>query len=168
MSKKSKQKSVNGKGKEKSEKKLKLCLISSSGGHFEQLCMLKKLGENHDIFMVTEKTKYGGDADYYLSQTGLKDFLWVFKMIGNCFKTLRFWRKEKPDVVITTGTMIAIPVCLLAKLRKKKGIYIETFSRIHNCTRAGKLLYKRADLFIYQWETLKEFYPDGVYGGSIY
>ena len=150
------------------EKRLKLCLISSSGGHFEQLCMLKKLSDKHDIFMVTEKTKYGGNADYYLSQTGLKDFWWVFKMIGNCFKTLKFWRKEKPDVVITTGTMIAIPVCLWAKVCKKKVVYIETFSRIHNCTRAGKFMYKRADLFIYQWETLKEFYPDGVYGGSIY
>ena len=46
------------------EKRLKLCLISSSGGHFEQLCMLKKLSDKHDIFMVTEKTKYGGNADY--------------------------------------------------------------------------------------------------------
>ena len=64
--------------------------------------------------------------------------------------------------------MIAIPVCLWAKFRKKKVIYIETFSRIHNCTRTVKLMYKFADLFIYQCETLKEFYPNGVYGGSIY
>lgn len=149
-------------------KRMKLCLISSSGGHFEQLCMLKKLENKYDLFLVTEKTKYSGDANYYLYQTGLKDIFCIFKMIGNCFKTLKFWMREKPDAVITTGTMIAIPVCLLARLCKKKVIYIETFSRIHNCTRTGRFMYKHSDLFIYQWETLKEFYPDGVYGGSIY
>ena len=152
----------------KTEKKKKLCLISSSGGHYEQLSMLKKLDDKYDLFWVTEKTDYNGNADYYLSQTGLKDWCMPFKMIGNCFKTLRFWLKEKPQAVITTGTMVALPVCFLAKICRKKVIYIETFARVRDCTRAGKLMYKIADLFIYQWEYLEEFYPKGVYGGSIY
>jgi len=29
-------------------------------------------------------------------------------------------------------------------------------------------MYKRADLFIVQWENLKEIYPDAIYGGSLY
>lgn len=149
-------------------KRQKLCLISSSGGHYEQLSMLKKLGEKYDLFWVTEKTDYKGNANYYLYQTGLKDWRMPFKMVANCFKTLRFWIKEKPNAVITTGTMVALPVCFLAKLLRKKVIYIETFARVRDCTRAGKLMYKVADLFIYQWEYLKEFYPEGVYGGSIY
>ncbi len=40
------------------ENKKKICLISSSGGHFEQLLMLRKLSEEFEIFIVTEKTKY--------------------------------------------------------------------------------------------------------------
>lgn len=150
------------------KKRMKLCLISSSGGHYEQLSMLKKLEEKYDLFWVTEKTDYKGNANYYLAQTGLKDWAMPFKMIGNCFRTVNFWLKEKPQAVITTGTMVALPVCFLAKLCRKKVIYIETFARVRDCTRAGKLMYKIADLFIYQWEYLKEFYPNGVYGGSIY
>jgi len=152
----------------KIEKRVKICLISSSGGHYEQLRMLKVLGEKYDIFWVTEQTGYRGEADYYLTQTGLKDWKFPFKMIGNCIKTLKFWRKEKPSVVITTGTMIALPVCLLAKMRGRKVIFIETFARVKDRTRTGKLMYKIADLFIYQWEQLAEFYPNGIYGGSIY
>lgn len=152
----------------KEKKRAKICLISSSGGHFEQLSMLKKLGEKYDIFLVTEKTDYKGNADYYLTQTGSKDILWPFKMIGNCFKTLGFWIKEKPEFVITTGTLIALPVCLLAKICRKKVIYIETFARVNDCTRTGKMMYKIVDLFIYQWEPLAKFYPKGIYGGSIY
>lgn len=149
-------------------KRLKICMISSSGGHYEQLRMLKGLSEKYDLFWVTENTDFKSDADYYLTQTGLNDKLMIFRMISNLFKTLKFWRKEKPAAVITTGTMIAIPVCFLAKLRKKKVIYIESFARVRDCTRTGKLMYKYADLFIYQWEYLKDIYPNGVYGGSIY
>ena len=150
--------------------KKKICLISSSGGHYEQLQMLKPLGEKHNIFWVTEKADYSGNADYYLLQTGTNEFLLVFlaKMLINSFKTIGIWIKEKPDVVVTTGTMIALPISFLAKLLRKKVIYIETFARIYDCTRAGKLMYKFADLFIYQWEPLKKHYPKGVYGGSIY
>ncbi len=149
-------------------KKVKLCLISSSGGHYEQLSMLKPLSEKYDVFWVTEKTDYKGNADYYLYATGSNDKMVLFKLIANCFKTLHFWLKEKPSFVITTGTLVALPVCFLAKLLRKKVVFIETFARVTDCTRMGKLMYKIADLFIYQWEELAEFYPNGVYGGSIY
>lgn len=130
--------------------------------------MLSVLGENNDIFWVTEKVDYSSKADYYLIQTGLKDKKFLFRMIINLFKTLKIWLKEKPDYVITTGTMIVIPMAFLAKILGKKLIYIESFARIHDATRTGRLMYKYADLFIIQWETLKEIYPNAVYGGSIY
>ena len=109
---------------EKATEKMKLCLISSSGGHYEQLNMLKKLGEKYDLFWVTEKTDYKGNADYYLFQTGLKDKWMPVKMMGNCFKTLDFWLKEKPQAVITTGTMVALPACFLAKICRKKVVFL--------------------------------------------
>ena len=40
------------------ETKQKICLVSSSGGHFEQLLCLRKLSEDYDCFILTEKTKY--------------------------------------------------------------------------------------------------------------
>lgn len=146
----------------------KVCLISSSGGHYEQLSMLRKLEEKYSIFWVTEKTDYQSDADYYLPQTGSNDKWLLLKLAAMGVKTLGIWLKERPDAVITTGTLVAIPMCLLAKLLGKKVIYIESFARVRDCTRAGKLMYKFADLFIYQWEELQEFYPKGVFGGSIY
>lgn len=101
-------------------------------------------------------------------QSGLKDWLFPIKTLLNSFKTIYIIAKERPDFVVTTGTMVAIPMCLFLKMFKKKVIYIETFSRVTNCTRAGKFMYGKADLFIYQWEQLAKYYPDGVYGGSIY
>ena len=148
--------------------KKKICLISSSGGHFEQLKMLKKLEDDYDVFWVTEKTEYTENADYFLLQTGLKDKKYKSKTFKNLIESIKIWRIEKPDFVISTGTMVALPMFLLAKLHRKKIIYIETFARVYDGTKAGKLMYKYSDLFIYQWEPLAEVYPEGIFGGSIY
>ena len=40
------------------EKRIKLCFAASSGGHFEQITMLRPLMEKYDSFVVTEKTHY--------------------------------------------------------------------------------------------------------------
>lgn len=150
------------------KKNIKICLISSSGGHYEQLKMLKPLEEKYDIFWVTEKTDYLTNANYFLLQTGIKDKFCFIKIIMNFIKTVYIWFKERPDYVVTTGTMIVFPMAFMAKMFKKKFIYIETFARVYDGTRVGKILYRYADLFIIQWESLKKIYPKSIYGGSIY
>jgi len=157
------------KNKNKYKKKnIKICLISSSGGHYEQLKMLKPLEKKYNVFWITEKTDYFSHADYFLLQTGMKDKFYLIKTIINFIKSVYIWIKERPDYIVTTGTMIVFPMAFIAKILKKKLIFIETFARVYDGTRAGKILYKYSDLFIIQWESLKEIYPKAVYGGSIY
>jgi beta-1,4-N-acetylglucosaminyltransferase len=152
----------------KKKDKPKVCLISSSGGHYEQLKRLKPLGEKYNVYFVTEKTYYKSEAKYHLFQGRPTKIGSFFILILNSFKSLGIWIKERPDYVVTTGTMVALPTLMLAMLFHKKTIYIETFARIYDGTKAGKFFYGKTDLFLYQWETLKEIYPDGVFGGSIY
>ena len=59
-------------------------------------------------------------------------------------------------------------MCLLAKLFRKKVIYIETFANIKTKTITGRILYKIADLFIVQWESMLKLYPKAIYGGWIF
>ena len=148
--------------------KPKLCLVSSSGGHFEQLQKLKVLIEKYDGFIVTEKTKFKNNANYLMIQTDLKDKLMIFKMIWNFIYTIFIWIKEKPDFIITTGTMVAYPFYLLSILFKKKFIFIETFGRANMPTVAGKMMEKHSDLFIVQWESQKKHYKKAIYGGCLY
>ncbi|MDE6848090.1 MAG: polysaccharide biosynthesis protein, partial [Ruminococcus sp.] len=61
-----------------------------------------------------------------------------------------------------------IPMCLIAKIFRKKIIYIESFAKIKSPTATGKLLYKFADKFYVQWESMLEFYPKAKYIGGIY
>ena len=152
----------------KHNRKPRLCLVSSSGGHWEQLKKFDPLLDKYDGFYITEKTQFPAKAKYLMIQTDLKDRLMVPKMLINTLRTLGIWFKERPDFIITTGTMIAYPFYLLAVLFHKKIIYIETFGRANMPTVAGKMMEKHADLFIVQWETQVKHYKKAVYGGCLY
>ena len=154
------------------KKNKKICFAASSGGHFEQLLMLKPLMEKYDSFVITEKNMYSVSVDnrkmYYMKQVNRKEKTFAFKLLANAFKSFFIFIKERPDVVITTGVLAMIPICLLAKLFHKKLIYIESFAKVTSPTETGKMMYKYADRFYVQWESMKEFYPNAICLGGIY
>lgn len=151
---------------------MKICFAASSGGHFEQLMMLKPLMEKYDSFILTEKTSYKasieGSKTYYLGQINRKELLFGFKFLGCILKSGYIFLKERPDLVICTGVLAMIPICRIAKLFGKKLIYIESFAKVTSPTMSGKHLYPLADQFYVQWESMKEIYPDAIYEGGIY
>lgn len=147
----------------------KICFVSSSGGHWEQLQKLEPLAQKYEGFFVTEKTKFEASlANYLMIQTGLKDKLMIPKMIWNTIYSILIWIKERPDFVITTGTMVAYPFYLMTVLFNKKFVFIETFGRANMPTIAGEKMEKHTDLFIVQWESQKKFYKKAIYGGCLY
>lgn len=153
-------------------KKRKICFAASSGGHYEQLMMLKPLMEKYDSFILTEKTQYeakvAGEKTYYLKQVNRKEKTFLLRMLQNVFLTFGIFLKEKPNVVICTGVLAMIPMCLLVKLFGGKLIYLESFAKVTSPTETGKLLYRFADQFYVQWEPMKKVYPKAIYLGGIY
>lgn len=150
----------------------KICLAASSGGHYEQLMMLKPLLEKHEGFILTEKTAYLADVKdektYHLLQVNRKEAGFIFRMMINALYSFFICIKERPDVVICTGVLAMIPMCLLVKCFGGKLIFIESFAKSVSPTETGKLLYKFADRFYVQWPTMLKFYPDAIYLGGIY
>ena len=61
-----------------------------------------------------------------------------------------------------------IPMCIIMKLFGKEVIYIESFAKVTSATETGKVLYKFADRFFVQWETMKDIFPKATYVGGIY
>lgn len=155
------------------QKRTKICLISSSGGHFEQLLMLQDLKKQNDLFIVTEKTAYNKQdkkIKHFLPQVNRKELFFLPKMLAIFVKSLFIFIKEKPDVIISTGVLAALPMLFFGHLFKKKVIYIESFAKINDPTMTGNLVYKKhwANQFYVQWEPMKKFYPNAIYAGGIY
>ena len=153
-----------------SKENLKVCLVGSSGGHLTHLYMLTPFWENKDRFWVTFDKQ---DAKsilkdermypcYYPTNRNIKNLI---RNIGVAWKVLR---KEKPDVIISSGAAVAVPFFYLGKLFGKKLIYIEVFDRIDKPTMTGKMVYPIVDKFIVQWEEQKEVYKKAINLGSIF
>lgn len=151
---------------------MKIVFAASSGGHFEQLMMLKPLMEKYDSFILTEKTDYEvakkDVRTLYVKQINRREILFPFKFIGNYIRSLRIYYKEKPDVMITTGVLAIIPMALIMKFHGKKIVYIESFAKVTSKTLSGKLIYKFADQFYVQWEQMLDLYSNAIYKGGIY
>ena len=121
-----------------------------------------------ELIKLSYKSLKKDEKTYYMQQVNRreKDFIW--RMIQNAWKSISIYRKEKPDVVICTGVLAMIPICLISKLMGKKLIYIESFAKVTSPTETGKLLYKFADQFYVQWKPMLKFYPKAIYLGGIY
>ena len=149
---------------------MKIALVGSSGGHLTHLYLLKKFWENEDRFWVTfdktdaksilkEETFY---PCYYPTNRNVKN------TIKNTILAFKILRKEKPDLIISSGAAVAVPFFWLGKLFGAKTVYIEIFDRIDKPTLTGKLVYPVTDKFIVQWEELKKVYPKAINLGGIF
>jgi UDP-N-acetylglucosamine:LPS N-acetylglucosamine transferase len=103
-----------------------------------------------------------------MKQVNRREKTFILRMIQNMWRSLKVYMKEKPDVVICTGVLAMIPMCLLSKLMGKKLIYIESFAKVTSPTETGKLLYRFADQFYVQWKPMLKVYPNAIYLGGIY
>ncbi len=153
----------------------KVVFISSTGGHLNELLQLKPLMSDYDSYIITEKTKSNislkdkFDNVYFLAYGTKKNlFKYIFKFGFNILRSLYLFIKIKPDVIVTTGTHTAVPMCYIAKIFRKKVIYIETFANSKTKTLAGRIIYPIADTFIVQWESMLKLYPKAILGGWIY
>lgn len=154
----------------------KVLFISSTGGHLSEMMMLKDLFNKYDYHIITEKTKsnmklkdkYKGKVNYLIYGTKDHMLTYPFKLLANCFKSLYYYIKIRPDFIVTTGAHTAGPMCCLGKIFGSKIIYIETFANMKSKTATGKLVYKFADMFVVQWKSMLKIYPKATYGGWIY
>lgn len=152
------------------EKQLKVCLVSSSGGHLTHLYMLKPFWQDQERFWVTfdkedARSILEGEkvySCYYPTNRNIKNLL------KNTVLAWKVLRRENPDLIISTGAAVAVPFFYLGKLMRKKLIYIEVFDRMDKPTLTGKLVYRITDRFIVQWEEMKSVYPKAVNFGNIF
>ena len=157
-------------------KKKKVMFISSTGGHFVEMSQLKDLLNKYDYYIVTENTsdkmylkeKYPKKVSYLVYGTKDHMLTYPFKLLFNCFKSLFIYLKVRPKVIITTGAHTAGPMCCIGKIFGSKIIFIESMANITTKTITGRLIYKFADLFIVQWESMLKLYPKAKYGGWIF
>ena len=152
----------------------KVMFISSVGGHLTQLLELKKIFNDYDYVLVTEKNDVTKDMNkkYKMEYLvyGSREYIlsYIVKFSYNILKSFYLFLKYRPKVIVTTGTHTAVPMCYIGRLFGRKVIFIESYAKRTSPTLSGRLVYKIASTFIVQWETMLKFYPKAKYFGGIY
>ena len=139
---------------------MKIALVSSAGGHLLQLHSLRPWWEKHDRFWVTFPMP---DARSLLRD---EEVFWAYhpttRNVGNLFRNLalawRVLRRQRPDIVVSTGAAVAFPFFLAARALRIKTAFIEVYDRIDLPTLTGRLCHPLSDLFLVQWEEQKRLY----------
>lgn len=149
---------------------MKVCLVGSSGGHLAHLYLLKPFWKDKERFWVTFDKE---DARSVLSEEVLYPCYYptnrnIKNLIKNTFLAYKILKKERPDVIISSGAAVAFPFFYIGKLFGSKTVYIEVFDRIDAPTVTGKLVYPVTDRFIVQWEEMKKVYPKAINLGGIF
>ncbi|MGL6009708.1 MAG: PssD/Cps14F family polysaccharide biosynthesis glycosyltransferase, partial [Culicoidibacterales bacterium] len=124
--------------------------------------------------LLTEKTettanltlacpvKYLVYGTYYQNK-----LIYLIKLGWNTWLSLWYFLQFRPDVIVTTGSHTAVPMCYLAKVFGKKIIYLESIAKVSGQSWAGKLVYPKADHFFVQWPENQKDYPGSIYAGQL-
>jgi len=143
---------------------MKICLTCSHGGHLTEMLQLMDVFKEHDIFFIT----YEGERTKELSPkyTIKNGEINLLMSIPSIFGILI---KEKPRLIISTGSEIAIPVFYAGRLLGIKTIFIESLCRINEPSGTGKLVYLVSNVFLVQWKELQKKYgKKSQYWGQCY
>ncbi len=148
------------------QRRTKLALVSSHGGHLTELIELAPAFGGCDTFYFC----YDADTtralpNVYLTANRPYD---PIHYLRNALRLHGIFRHERPDVVISTGAEIAIPAILVAKAMRIPTIYIECGAQVTRPSLTGRLLIRLADRFFVQWPELVRAYGGRAeYRGSL-
>lgn len=148
-------------------KQKKIGLICSPGGHFTEILQLLEAFEGHPNFLITYKEKATLDQGntYYMTNLARSPIA----LIVGVLKILIIFLKEKPDILFSTGSEIAIPSFYFGRfLFRTKLIYLECSAQVYQPSMTGRWVYPITDLFLVQWEPLlKRYGPKAKYVGGL-
>lgn len=141
----------------------KFALVGSSGGHLIQLLATRPLFESSDRFWVCfdkqdARSLLDGEVAYWGHFPTNRH---VGNLLRNTIDAVRILRRERPDVVMSTGAALAIPYFALGRLFGCVCVYIEVYDRIDSPTVTGRICHRLAHIFGLQWEEQARFYKRG-------
>ncbi len=148
---------------------MKICIVTSAGGHLWQAYLLKPWWNKYECSWVTIKAP---DSLHLLKKERVAFAFGpenrnVVNAVKNFFLALAVLSKEKPDLVFSTGSALAPPFFLVAKFMSIKTIYLEPFDFISQPSLTARLVQPLADILLVQHKSLKKRMSKAEYWGAV-
>jgi UDP-N-acetylglucosamine:LPS N-acetylglucosamine transferase len=89
-------------------------------------------------------------------------------VLGAVWRSLRILRQERPDVIISAGTGVAVGVFLAARVLRIPALWLETFNIVDAAGSASKICGRLAAAVLVQRPSLVSTRPRAVLIGELY
>ena len=147
----------------------RVLLVGSSGGHLAQLVALRSWWADRTRHWVTFDTP---DARSALDG---EPVTWAYhpttrnvpNLLRNTWQAVRVLRRERPDVVVSTGAGVALPYFVLGRLLGVLTVYVEVYDRVETATLTGRLCRPFTRLMLVQWPEQLGLYRDAELVGPL-
>jgi UDP-N-acetylglucosamine:LPS N-acetylglucosamine transferase len=101
---------------------------------------------------------------YVIGECNRRNPLSALRVLVRCVRTSI---KERPDIVITTGSLPLAIFCFSAKVFGAKIVWIDSIANVERLSMSGRFVRCFADLFLTQWPELASRYKNVEYRGAI-
>lgn len=137
-------------------------LACSAGGHIDLLMRVRgALGDREQVW-VTQRSQR---ADALVNEGARVRLLPDYdrhplkgRLLTTVWRSLGLVVRERPRLVVTTGSGLVVPFCLIARLLGATLVFVETSARVSGPSRSGFLLSRIAQSTIVQWPPMLEVY----------
>lgn len=141
-------------------------IILSGGGHLDEALPLIEAFQGHRLFMVTyfQESLLNFrhpriDRVYFVRLWGSKGLALYLSLFVNLFEFIYILLKERPKILFSTGSEIAIfPFYFSKFLLRTRLVFVETVTRVIVPSQTARIVYPITDLFLVQWESLLKFF----------
>jgi UDP-N-acetylglucosamine:LPS N-acetylglucosamine transferase len=134
----------------------KILAIASGGGHWVQMRRLRQAFAGLDVVFVSVKAAYAEEVPgrrFYAVRDVTRWDKWGFVIL--LFQLLRILWRERPDVVITTGSAPGFIALRLAKqLFGARTMWIDSIANCEQMSSSGLRARRFADVWLTQWPHL--------------
>ena len=132
--------------------------IASGGGHWVQLLRLRSAFDEMNVVYVSMDPSAAVDVPgqrYYTIREASRKHKWGFLVVA--MQLLCILLKERPKVVITTGSAPALIAVILAKyLFRARTIWIDSIANAERLSTSGQTAGRFADIWLTQWPHLAQ------------
>ena len=141
--------------------------VSSSGGHWEQLMLLRDSFDGCDVQYAATMAGLGERSGVGSTHI-VPDFNATrpVKTMMSLMAVAKVVRKVRPHVVVSTGAAPGLVAILVGRALGARTIWIDSVANVERLSLSGRMAGRIADLWITQWRHLAR--PRGpIYHGAV-
>jgi UDP-N-acetylglucosamine:LPS N-acetylglucosamine transferase len=145
----------------------KVCVVSSCGGHLTEVrCLLPAFQDLAHFYVLNDVALLPRDMQGRTHFITHSERDW--KVLLNLYEAYRVLRRERPTLILSTGAGPVVPFALVGRLFFGcRIVFVETITRIEAPSLTGRIMYRLAHDFFYQWKSLAPYFPRARSGGPL-